>query len=218
MHDMFKPLEIRVLGCMIEKELTTPEYYPLTLNALTLACNQKNNRHPVLELPEDEVKTAMLALQQQKLCHTVYLHRSRSGRYKHHFDEVYGFSLEEKAVLCELFLRGPQTPGELHTHAARMAVLTGIEQVESILDRLASRQDGPFVKLLERQPGQKESRYGHLFCGEAGLEALAADTRGASPVTDRLEALLRRVEQLEAQVSRLTDIIESLQDDVDPGT
>jgi len=211
MENLFKPLEIRVLGCLIEKELTTPEYYPLTLNALSLACNQKSNRFPVLDVPEAEVKNAMLGLQQRQLCHTVYQHRSRSGRYKHHFDEVYGFSQDEKAILCELFLRGPQTLGELHTRAARMAPLAGIDQVETILDLLTQRSGGPFVKQLERQPGQKEPRFAHLFCGEEGLEALAADTHGSSPVTDRMDTLLRRVEHLEEQMAALTAVVERLQ-------
>ena len=195
---------------MIEKELATPEYYPLTLNALTLACNQKSNRFPVLHVSDADVKDAMLKLQQRKLCHTVYLNRSRSGRYQHHFDEKYGFSPEEKAIVCELFIRGPQTMGELNTHTARMVPIHSIEKIETCLNNLMGHMDGPYVKLLERQPGQKEPRYAHLFCGEEGLEELAADTHSSSPVTDKIEAILRRVEHLEGQVAELTVTVKEL--------
>jgi uncharacterized protein YceH (UPF0502 family) len=202
----FKPLEIRVLGCLIEKELTTPEYYPLTPNALALACSQKNNRHPVQEYNEHEVRAAAQGLAERDLCRTLYQNRSRTGRYLHRLDQEYSFTLPEKAILAELFLRGPQTPGELHTRAARMAPLSGLEEVLAVLEGLATRTGGPFVMQLARQPGQKEARYAHLFCGTEGLEEqAAAPAPAAAP-----DSILERVARLEEQVAALTRQVEDL--------
>ena len=199
-------LEARIMGCMIEKELATPEYYPMTLNSLILACNQKSNRNPVMKLSESEVKDTVLSLQNKKLCKTIYLSNSRSARYKHYFDDVFGVSIEEKAVLCELFLRGAQTPGELNTHTGRMIENGSLEMIDTLLERFISREKGPYIQQLDRQPGQKESRYAHLFCGKPEPEIHTQDSSG----NEEMSSLLARLEKLESQVSLLNKEIENL--------
>lgn len=163
--------EARVIGCLIEKQIATPDQYPLSLNALTNACNQKSNRHPVMALGEREVQAVVDALMRRQLVLEKSGFGSRVPKYQHLFcNTQFGslkFSPQGTAIVCELLLRGPQTPGELRTHAARLAPLHDVSEVETELEELATRPDGPFVARLAREPGRRESRYMHLFSGEA---------------------------------------------------
>ena len=163
--------EARVIGCLIEKQIATPDQYPLSLNALTNACNQKSNRHPVLALEERDVQAVVDGLMRRQLVLEKSGFGSRVPKYQHLFcNTQFGslkFSPQGTAIICELLLRGPQTPGELRTHAARLAPLHDVSEVETELEELATRPDGPFVARLTREPGRRESRYMHLFSGEA---------------------------------------------------
>jgi uncharacterized protein len=163
--------EARVIGCLIEKQIATPDQYPLSLNALTNACNQKSNRHPVLDLEEREVQALVDGLMRRQLVLEKSGFGSRVPKYQHLFcNTQFGslkFSPQGTAIVCELLLRGPQTPGELRTHAARLAPLHDVSEVELELEELMTRPDGPFVARLPREPGRRESRYMHLFSGDA---------------------------------------------------
>jgi len=180
------PLEARVIGCLIEKQVTTPDQYPLSLNALVNACNQKSNRDPVLELDEPTVQGIVDGLSRKYFVTDKSGFGSRVTKYQHRFcNTEYGplkFSPQELAIVCELLLRGPQTPGELRSRASRMAAFTDVTEVERALEQLATRDDGPFVVRLPREPGRRESRYAHLFSGP--VAAAAAD----SPHADSPEA------------------------------
>src|ERR1700681_3176673 len=154
-------VEVRVLGSLIEKDITTPDYYPLSLNALVNACNQKNNRDPVMTLAEETVRQALSTLQEKRIAGPA----SRGTKFKHRLQEVFNFDRREIAVICVLLLRGPQTPGELRTRTDRMYRFEALDDIVSTLDRLAQRQP-PLARVLPRQPGTKESRYTHLFSGE----------------------------------------------------
>lgn len=206
------PVEVRVLGALVEKEITTPEYYPLSLNALMNACNQKSNRDPVMTLDEEEVRKALRLLTDQ------YVVRSASGdsrvaKYEHRLNELYNFHRHEIAVLCVLMLRGPQTPGELRTRTERMYTFEDLDAVHSALN-LLMRRDPPLVKVLPRQPGTKESRFMQLLSGDAAPEIIAAEEaesgaadNGAVTTRDR-----ERIEQLEAEVSQLRRELETLRE------
>src|SRR5579872_230930 len=158
-------IEARVLGSLIEKEITTPDYYPLSLNGLVNASNQKNNREPVMNLGENAVRDALNGLQSQRLAGPARGADSRVTKYEHRIQEVFNFTRAETAVLCVLLLRGPQTPGELRGRTERMFRFEHLDDVEATLRRLIDR-DPPLVKVLQRQPGAKESRYSHLLSGE----------------------------------------------------
>jgi uncharacterized protein len=162
--DLLSDVEVRVLGALIEKDITTPDYYPLSLNALVNACNQKNNRDPVMTLDEDAVRAALDSLQVQRLAGPASGADSRVTKYEHRLQEVFNFDRRETAILCVLLLRGPQTPGELRGRAERMYRFEALEDVHGTLDRLSQREP-PLVAVLLRQPGMKESRYMHLFSG-----------------------------------------------------
>src|ERR1700746_3156206 len=162
--------EVRVLGSLIEKDITTPDYYPLSLNALVNACNQKNNRDPVMTLDEDSVRTALGSLQEKGLAGPAGGADSRVTKYEHRMQEVFNFDRREIAIVCVLLLRGPQTPGELRGRTERMYHFDALEDVVSTLDRLAQREP-PLARVLPRQPGTKESRYTHLFSGEPPMPA-----------------------------------------------
>ena len=163
-------LEARVIGCLIEKQITTPDQYPLSLNALVNACNQKSNRDPVLELEERVVQQTVDGLGRKHLVVEKSGFGSRVPKYQHRFcNTEYGtlkLDPQELAIVCELLVRGPQTPGELRSRAARMAPFGDVSEVEAALTRLSSREDGPFVTRLAREPGRRDSRYAHLFSGE----------------------------------------------------
>ncbi len=161
------PLEARVIGCLLEKEIATPEQYPLSLNALVNGCNQKNNRDPVMELPEKEVEHCLMDLTRNRLVVAETGFGNRVSKYRHRFcNSEFGslkFTPQEVAIVCELLLRDGQMPGELRSRASRLAAFKDVEELEQVLDGLASREDGPFVTKLPREPGRRESRYVHLF-------------------------------------------------------
>lgn len=213
MNITLEPLEARVIGCLIEKSITTPDQYPLSLNALTLACNQKSNREPVLDLDDATVQRTVDALSRRHMIMERSGFGSRVPKYQHLFcNTEYGslrFTPPELAIVCELLLRGPQTPGELRSRASRMAAFADVTDVETALESLASRSDGPFVVRLAREPGRRESRYAHRFGEHAALEPAAvpaappaASVRGA-PVAAADASLLERLAALEARVSAL---------------
>src|SRR6516165_2734244 len=164
-------IEVRVLGALVEKDTTTPDYYPLSLNALVNACNQKSNREPVMNLDQSTVQDALDSLTAKGLAGPLSSAESRVTKYAHRLQEVFNFDRRETAVLCVLLLRGPQTPGELRVRTDRIYRFDGLEAVESALHRLIDREP-PLVKKLPRVPGTKESRYAHLLAGEveAGVE------------------------------------------------
>ncbi len=203
-------IETRVLGALIEKQVTTPEYYPLTLNSLTLACNQKNNRNPVTAYTEGTVAQALETLREKNLVYVYYGSTSRVPKYKHVMTEVMHLSSPEMAIMCVLMLRGPQTPGELRGSASRLFEFSGLEEVEQTLNALISREPETLVVRLPRQAGQKEVRFAHLLSGEIDLEALAAaESAAASTVTSRRGGS-EKIEKLEEQVAVLTSEVEKL--------
>jgi uncharacterized protein len=159
-------MEARVLGALLEKEITTPDNYPLSLNSLVNACNQKSNRDPVMNLDEETVRDALRTLQDNSLARSVSAADSRVTKYEHRLQEAFNFDRREAAIFCELLLRGPQTPGELRTRAERMHPFDDLSEAQSALQRLMNREP-PLVKVLARQPGTKESRYIHLLSGDA---------------------------------------------------
>lgn len=207
----FSEAEIRVLGCLIEKEITTPEYYPLSLNALINACNQKSNREPAMSLDEPAVRNALRSLSDQALVRAASSD-SRVAKYEHRINELYNFHRHEIAVLCVLLLRGPQTPGELRTRAERMHPFEDLEAVHSALN-LLMRREPPLVKVLPRQPGTKESRYMHLFAGDdlPLIPSASAHLDGAAPSANSpLDT--DRVSQLEVEVDALRRELETLRE------
>ena len=212
--------ETRVIGCLIEKEITTPEQYPLSLNALTNACNQKSNRDPVLDLDEVTVQQLVDQLAKKRLVSEQSGYGSRVPKFQHLFCNTnFGtlkFSPQEIAVMCELFLRGAQTPGELRSRASRLCRFGDVTEVEAVLNGLAAREDGPFVRRLAREPGRRESRYVHLFSGEPAEDGeretdqdAAAPAAAANAVGERLDELERRVAELEADMARLIRRLEA---------
>jgi uncharacterized protein YceH (UPF0502 family) len=210
--------ETRVIGCLIEKEITTPEQYPLSLNALTNACNQRSNRDPVLDLEEAQVQQVVDALVRKFLVNEHGGFGSRVPKFQHRFcNSNYGtlkFSPQELGVVCELFLRGPQTPGELRSHTARLCRFGDVTEVEAVLDQLARREDGPYVLRLPREPGRRESRYAHLFSGEPSDAVAGGDEPQASlpeaAAGGRIVLLEQRVAALEAEVAALKQLVEDL--------
>jgi uncharacterized protein YceH (UPF0502 family) len=201
-------IETRVLGSLIEKDITTPDYYPLSLNALVNACNQKNNREPVVTLDEETVRTALASLQEKRLAGPASGADSRVTKYEHRLQEVFNFDRREIAIVCVLLLRGPQTPGELRGRTERMYHFQALDDVVSTLDRLAQREP-PLARVLPRQPGTKESRYTHLFAGEPHISDLptstASDfsTHSFSSAPDRLAQLEEEVAALRRELSEV---------------
>lgn len=171
--NVLSEVETRVLGSLVEKELTTPEYYPLSLNALVNACNQKSNRDPVMNLNENAVNEALRRLEKEGLAGRADGMDNRVTKFEHRLQEVFNFDRREIAILCELLLRGPQTPGELRSRAERMYEFDDLGQVQSTLQRLAQREP-PIAKMLPRQPGTKEARYSHLLSGDVQTQSPAA--------------------------------------------
>ncbi|HCH38353.1 hypothetical protein A8O28_21560 [Enterobacteriaceae bacterium CCUG 67584] len=201
--------EARVIGCLLEKQVTTPEQYPLSVNAVTLACNQKTNREPVMNLAEHEVQDLLDALVKRHYLRTVSGFGNRVTKYEQRFcNSEFGalkLNSAEVALIATLLLRGAQTPGELRTRAARMHEFADMQEVEQTLEGLAAREDGPFVLRLAREPGKRESRYMHLFSGEVETSS-AVET--VAPATE--ETLLARVEALENEVEELKQRLDSL--------
>lgn len=207
-------IEVRVLGTLVEKQVTTPEYYPLTLNALTLACNQKNNRNPVTLFSEDEVAQALETLREKNLAYVFYGSTSRVPKYKHVMTEVLHLSAAELALMCVLMLRGSETVGELRSNASRLHEFSGLEEVEATLNSLISREPDPLVMRLPRQPGQKEARFAHLLSGEIKIEPPESDvamktlpSHRQTP-TDRVSNLESEVKILKTEVERLREQFE----------
>jgi uncharacterized protein YceH (UPF0502 family) len=186
---LLNPIEVRVLGALIEKDITTPDYYPLSLNALVNACNQKNNRDPVLTLDEDSVRNALASLQDHKLAGPASGADSRVTKYEHRLQETFNFTRGETAIICVLLLRGPQTPGELRGRTERMHRFETLDEVQSTLQRLMQREP-PLAKVLPRQPGTKEARYIHLF--SPVTDDVLVPSAG-SPVTKNDDSQLARV-------------------------
>jgi hypothetical protein len=205
-------IEVRVLGSLIEKDITTPEYYPLSLNALVNACNQKTNRDPVMQLDEDAVLDALEGLQQQRMAGPARGADSRVTKYEQRLQELFNFTRPEIAVLCVLLLRGPQTPGELRGRAERMHRFEALDDVQSALQKLMQREP-PLAKVLPRQPGTKESRYAHLFAGDvveaeapvhasAGVERNSADEERIARLEEEVAELRREVGDVKDQLER----------------
>ena len=191
-------IETRVLGALVEKQVTTPEYYPLTLNALTLACNQKNNRYPVTSYAESQVSAAVESLREKNLAYVYYGSTSRVPKYKHVMPEVLHLNSAELALMCVLLLRGPQTPGELRGNGARLHEFTGLDEVEQTLNALITREPDPLVVRLPRQAGQKEVRFAHLLAGEVPVETVAE-----APRVSPRESLEHKVDMLAAEIESL---------------
>lgn len=205
------PIEARVLGALIEKEVTTPEYYPMSLNALTNACNQKSNREPVMDLSENDVVVAIDTLKDKKLSWQFSSAGGRVPKYEHNLRSLYSFSKAEVAVICTLLLRGPQTVGEIRTRTDRLYSFASLEETENTIRGLVERSDGPFAVELPRQPGRKESRFVHLFCGMPDISSaqessggiIRSDTRQSPTVNDRLVALEEEVVTLRNELTEL---------------
>lgn len=202
--------EARVIGCLMEKSVTTPDQYPLTLNALTNACNQKSSRNPVMSLEQGTVQHTVRALEKKKLITLEENFRRGVEKYSHRFytTQYEGYQLDsaQRAVICLLLLRGPQTPGELRTRAARLHAFKDNSDVVATLQSLMSNENEPLVVQLPRQPGRKDSEYMHLFCGDIDVESYETEAAAASPVRNRtgqLSELAERVTRLEAEVLEL---------------
>lgn len=200
--------EVRVLGSLIEKDITTPDYYPLSLNALVNACNQKSNRDPVMQLDENAVRDALTGLQEHRLTGPAGGADSRVTKYEHRTQEVFNFTRAEVAVLCVLLLRGPQTPGELRGRTERMHSFETLDDVQSALQKLMQRQP-PLAKVLPRQPGTKESRYVHLLAGDVEVpetRLIGADAEGPKSADgERLGRLEEEVSGLRREIADLKD-------------
>ena len=208
MNYSLSDVEARVLGALVEKEITTPEYYPLSLNALINACNQKSNREPVMNLDEDAVRSAIRSLNDQGLTRFASTADSRVGKYEHRLNETFNFHRHEIAILCVLLLRGPQTPGELRTRTERMYAFEDLESVHNALNMLAKREP-PLVKVLPRQPGPKESRYAHLLSPIEEAPSQAPENGEhfvpAAVKTDRIAILEAELGQLRTDVAELKE-------------
>ena len=205
--------QARILGTLLEKEITTPDYYPMTMNSLVNACNQKSCRDPVTAFDEATVSFHLDILRDEKrLAALVSAADSRVPKFKQRFTDNFFFSPAERAVLCELLLRGPQTPGELKNRADRMHKFTGSDEVLAALKELETRPDGPWVVLLPRLPGHKEARYMHLLCGAPKMEEsapasfVAIQTSSVSPT--------ERISNLESEVARLNEHLEQLREEI----
>jgi uncharacterized protein len=207
MDILLSDAETRVLGSLVEKELTTPEYYPLSLNALVNACNQKSNRDPVMSLGDEAVREALHALDKKGLAGPADNMVSRVSKYEHRLQEAYNFTRHEIAILAELLLRGPQTPGELRSRADRMHKFEDLGIVQSTLQRLMKREP-PLVKLLPRQPGTKEARYAHLLSGDVELPSQDSAAAGIAMPSGANSS--ERIARLEAQVETLQSEIVDL--------
>ena len=206
MFDLLTETEVRVLGSLVEKQLTTPEYYPMTLNALVAACNQKSNRDPVVSFDESTVTATLDSLRDKNLVYTFHGSTSRVVKYKHMLPNVYELDPAETAVIDVLMLRGPQTVGEIRGRTDRLFDFSGLPEVQETLDKLA-RRDEPLVVRLERQPGQKDARYAHLLSGEIDVSTLPVQREqpaiGAS--YDRVELLRSEIETIKSEIAELKE-------------
>ena len=212
MNIQLSPLEARVIGCLIEKEVTTPDHYPLTLNSLTTACNQKSNREPVLNLSEAEVQDTVEGLIARRLVSDESSFNSRTSKYQHRFcNTEFGdlkLNQQELGLICCLLLRGAQTPGELRTRTNRLCTFTDVKETEAVLERLANRDSGALVVKLPREPGKRESRYHHLFCGEVDMAAFSTSSDNEANASSQYAELEQEVAALREEVAELRALIE----------
>jgi uncharacterized protein len=197
---LLNEVEVRVVGSLVEKQVTTPEYYPLTLNALTGACNQISNRDPVVSFDEQTVARALEALRAKNLVYVFYGSDSRVPKYKHMMTEIFRLSPAELAAMCVLMLRGPQTVGEVRGRTGRLYSFADLAEAEATLDALAQREE-PLVLKLPRQPGRKEARYAHLLAGAPEVEE--SRPRAVEPAVREVRAENERLARLEAEVESL---------------
>jgi uncharacterized protein YceH (UPF0502 family) len=217
------PIQARLIGVFLEKEITTPDQYPLSVNALTLGCNQKSNREPVMNLSESDVQNCLDELREKKLTFEYTGTGSRVVKYKHRFCNTefsdLKFSRQQLAILCVMLLRGPQTPGELKTRTNRLAEFDNVDEIEETLNKLQELNGEQLVVKLEREPGKRDARYGHLFSGEEGLKVALQASTNITSSTQGLESFqsqaLERISQLEQQVAELTSQITELRELVD---
>ena len=193
---LLNPVEARVLGALVEKDITTPDYYPLSLNALANACNQKNNRDPVMTLDQDQVRDALAELGDRKLAGPAGGADSRVTKYEHRLQEMFNFTRGETAIVCVLLLRGAQTPGELRGRTERMHRFETLDEVQSTLQRLMQREP-PLVKVLPRQPGTKEARYIHL------LSPVTEDAMAAPSISATVEGDAGQLSRMQAELEEL---------------
>lgn len=217
--------ETRVLGALIEKELTTPDIYPLSLNSLTNACNQKSNREPVVELTETTVQQTVDELVKKRMATEQSGFGSRVTKIKHRFCNTEFSSLklsaQELGIICVLFLRGPQTPGELRSRTNRLCEFKDVEEVENVLNQLADRSDGPFTQKLPREPGKRESRWAQLFSGEfngefsGGIEVAAVNSMGNIYKSAAMESPNERIALLENEMAEMRTEINALKEKLD---
>ena len=205
MPEILTDIETRILGSLVEKQLTTPEYYPLTMNALIAACNQKSNREPVVSYDEKTVTDALERLRDRNLVYVFYGSTSRVPKYKHMLPSVYELEPPEVALMCVMMLRGPQTLGELRGRTDRLYEFSGLGEVQETLDSL-TRRDDPLVVKLERQAGQKEARFAHLLNGEIDVSTLPPPRASVSAAT----AGTGQFEQLQTEVNLLREEVETL--------
>jgi uncharacterized protein YceH (UPF0502 family) len=203
--------EVRVLGSLVEKDITTPEYYPLSLNALMNACNQKSNRDPVMQLDEDAVRDALEGLQQQRMAGPARGADSRVTKYEQRLQEVFNFTRAETAVLCVLLLRGPQTPGELRGRTERLHHFETLDDVQSALQKLMQREPALAI-VLPRQPGTKESRYAHLLGGDVVVADMPLH---ANPPVERNSGDAERIARLEEEVAELRRDVSEVKDQLE---
>ncbi|CAI1699453.1 MULTISPECIES: YceH family protein [Serratia] len=201
--------EARVIGCLLEKQVTTPDQYPLSLNGIQLACNQKTNREPVMELTESEVQQILDLLLKKHFLRTLSGFGNRVVKYEHRFcNSEFGqlkLSAAEVAVVATLLLRGAQTPGELRTRTNRMHEFNDVSEVEQVLTNLSAREDGPFVVRLAREPGKRESRFMHLFCGQIDEAPAEAALENDTELSQRVSVLENEVAQLKQQLQALLE-------------
>jgi uncharacterized protein YceH (UPF0502 family) len=213
------PIEVRILGCLIEKEANTPDVYPLTLNSLITACNQKTSREPVVELTSDDLIPALDSLIDKTLGSTWKSDHNRMVKYqhklRHRVSDKFNFSLPELALLCVLFLRGPQTVVEIRTRCSRIHAFDDLNAVADVLKALEDNPDGPYVTMLARQEGRKESRYAHLFCGEPDEPSISGSERGVSGGYSRVELLEREVSELKSVLQALEQRFETFKEQFD---
>lgn len=199
--------EARVIGCLLEKQVTTPDQYPLSLNAITLACNQKTNREPIMDLSESEVQQLLDLLLRKHFLRTLSGFGNRVVKYEQRFcNSEFGqlkLSPAELAVIATLLLRGAQTPGELRTRTNRMHEFNDVSEVEQVLQQLATREDGPFVVRLAREPGKRESRFMHLFSGQIDEAPAALESEDDGDLSARVSALENEVSELKRLVQHL---------------
>jgi uncharacterized protein len=212
MNSLLTVVEARVLGALVEKEVTTPDYYPLSLNALMNACNQKSNREPTMELDEDEIRQALHGLEEKRLAGRARSSDGRVTKYEHWMQEAFNFTRGEIAAICVLLLRGPQTLGEIRGRTDRLFHFEELSDVQTTLQKLMDREP-PLVKVLPRQPGTKEARYAHLFSGDvASFEAAAppASASGTAGRDERIAILEEQVAALQSEAAEMKQQIEKL--------